>query len=432
MNLEDLKKALNSSPGNLILHQLVVDTMINSRANLDEAKEYVNIILAEDKSNLRAKNSLLEIYSIEKKNGAVIILGIELGTSITFENKVRLAESLLLNNEIDQARNQYQEIKIISPEYSNDFLDSSLRVKETVEGQLAEENIDGIVNHPRINFDHVGGMTDLKEKISIKIIKPLKHPEIYKQYGKTSGGGILLYGPPGCGKTYLAKATAGEAKINFINVSLHDVLDMWIGQSEKNIHNLFEQARRVKPCIIFFDEIDALGFKRNNLSQSKGSNVINQLLSELDGFESNNEEILIIGATNTPWSLDEAIKRSGRFDEVIFVPPPDEEAREKIIGIHMADKPSDNINLNTIARLTNMYSGADIRNLINRAIEKKLPEALKIGEIVPIYEKDLKEEIKNFSPTTKEWFSNVKNYTLFANKSGIYDEVIKYMRINNL
>lgn len=161
-----------------------------------------------------------------------------------------------------------------------------------------------IVLKPTINFSDVGGMDAIKKEIELKIIKPLLHPELYKAYGKKIGGGILLYGPPGCGKTYIAKATAGQVHSKFISITLNDILDMWIGSSEKNLHNLFELARQNTPCIIFIDEIDALGASRSDMKQSSGRHLINQFLQELDGIDRTNDGVLIIGATNTPWNLD--------------------------------------------------------------------------------------------------------------------------------
>jgi len=430
MKINDLKEAINQSPENIVLRQMIVDLLLEKNSEYDEAKEHIEYILTKEKSNSRAKNSFLLFYSKKENHSAVIIIGKELETDISFENQVRLAKSYFLNEEKYLAKDLYKEIKFNKPEFEDKFLEEQLKIKVKSETLSADKN--AFITRPKVKFKDVGGMDSVKEKIELKIIKPILHPEIFEKFGKKSGGGVLLYGPPGCGKTYLARASAGEADVNFINVSLHDILDLWLGQSEKNLHSVFDQARINKPCIIFFDEIDALGYKRDNISQSKGSNIINQLLVEIDGFNSQNEEILIIGATNTPWSLDEALKRSGRFDDVIFISPPDIIAREKILKIHLEEKPHREINFQRIAKITHHYSGADLQNIINRAIEKKISIALKTGEIVPISEDDLINEINQFSPTTLEWFSTIKNYTLFANKSGIYNEVIEYMKKSNL
>ena len=178
-------------------------------------------------------------------------------------------------------------------------------------------------NVPRSASATSGGMDALKDEIRMKIIHPLTHPELYAAYGKSVGGGILMYGPPGCGKTYLARATAGEVHAGFMAVGINDVLDMWIGSSERNLHEVFEQARGNTPCVLFFDEVDALGASRSDMRHSAGRQLINQFLSELDGVQASNDGVLILAATNAPWHLDTAFRRPGRFDRILFVPPPD-------------------------------------------------------------------------------------------------------------
>ena len=149
---------------------------------------------------------------------------------------------------------------------------------------------------PTVKFADVGGMSALKEEIRMKIIYPLQNVELFRQYGKKTGGGVLLYGPPGCGKTLLSRATAGEINATFISIGIHQVLDMWLGNSEKNLHKIFELARQNTPSILFFDEVDALASDRATMKQSAGRNVINQFLAEMDGaIESDNEGILRAG-----------------------------------------------------------------------------------------------------------------------------------------
>ena len=193
-------------------------------------------------------------------------------------------------------------------------------------------------------------MEKVKEEIRLKIIHPLTHPELYKAYGKPIGGGILMYGPPGCGKTYLARATAGQTKASFIAVGINDVLDMWIGNSERNLHSLFEQARDHKPCVLFFDEVDALGASRADMRHHAGRQLINQFLAEMDGVKSSNEGVLILAATNAPWHLDSAFRRPGRFDRVLFVPPPDAAARAAILRLQCRGKPIEEIDYEHLGR----------------------------------------------------------------------------------
>ncbi|MCL4119750.1 UNVERIFIED_CONTAM: hypothetical protein GTU68_066469 [Idotea baltica] len=272
-------------------------------------------------------------------------------------------------------------------------------------------------------------MEKVKEEIDLKIIKPLQHKDLYKAYGKKTGGGILLYGPPGCGKTHIAKATAGEINANFINIGINDILDMWLGSSEKNLHEIFETARANKPCVIFIDEIDALGANRNDINKTAGRTVINQFLSELDGIESDNDGILVLGATNAPWYIDPAFRRPGRFDRIIFVAPPDVEARKSIFNIQLKDKPTENINLQDLAKKSKEFSGADIQSSIDIAIEQKLMESFKDGIPKPLTTKDILKAIGKMKSSTKEWFGSAKNYALYSNDSGLYDDILTYLNI---
>ena len=177
------------------------------------------------------------------------------------------------------------------------------------------EDVAGL-ERPKINFDDVGGMDKVKEEIKMKIIFPMQHPELYAAYGKSIGGGILLYGPPGCGKTLLARATAGQVKANFLTVGISDILDMYIGSSEQRLHQLFETARVQKPCVLFFDEVDALGASRSDMRHSAGRHLINQFLAELDGVQSSNDGILILGATNAPWQDRKSTRLNSSHDQI--------------------------------------------------------------------------------------------------------------------
>jgi SpoVK/Ycf46/Vps4 family AAA+-type ATPase len=285
------------------------------------------------------------------------------------------------------------------------------------------------IERPRLTFREVGGMDDLKEEIRVRIIYPLQHPELYRAYGKKAGGGILLYGPPGCGKTHLARATAGEIRAGFIAVGINDVLEMWVGNSERNLHALFEQARSNRPCVLFFDEADALGGRRSDMLSGSGRHLINQFLAEMDGVGSSNEGVLILAATNAPWHVDPAFRRPGRFDRVLFVPPPDAAARAAILRIHLAGKPADRVDCEHLARKTEEFSGADLKAVVDAAVEAKLREAMKTGRIEPLATKDLAAALRTVRPTTREWFATARNYALYANQGGFYDDVLKYLRL---
>ncbi len=284
------------------------------------------------------------------------------------------------------------------------------------------------IERPAITFNDVGGMEKLKEEIRMKIIYPISHPEIYRAYGKKTGGGILMYGPPGCGKTYIARATAGEVHAAFMSVGLHEVLDMYLGQSEQNLHRIFDLARRNTPCVLFFDEVDALGAKRSDMRTSGIRQVINQFLAEMDGVNTSNEGVLILAATNAPWHLDSALRRPGRFDRVLFVSPPDALAREAILRLMLSGKPVQDMDYSRLARETEGFSGADMQGVIDRAVEAKLHEAMKSGLPRPLKTADLLAVIKTVRPTTQEWFETARNYALYANQGGAYDDVLAYLK----
>ena len=278
-----------------------------------------------------------------------------------------------------------------------------------------------------IRFDDVGGMDKVKEDIRMKIIHPLKNPELFAAYGKKAGGGVMLYGPPGCGKTLLARATAGEINASFFSVGLHHVLDMYIGESEQKLHKIFELARKAAPSVLFFDEIDALAADRRDMRQSSGRGLINQFLEELDGSRTSNEGVLILGATNAPWHVDGAFMRPGRFDRLIFVPPPDAPAREEIAKIHGRGKPLVDFDPAAIAKRTDGFSGADLMAVFDLATERALGEAMRRGTMVPVSGKMLLDAGKEVKPSTRKWFESAKNYALYANQSGFYDDVLVYM-----
>lgn len=284
-------------------------------------------------------------------------------------------------------------------------------------------------SRPTQKFADVGGMEELKEQIRMKILYPMEKPELFKAYGKKIGGGVLLYGPPGCGKTLISRATAGEINASFFAIGLHDILDMWIGNSEKNLHQIFEMARRNAPSVLFFDEVDALASDRKDLRQSAGRTVINQFLSEMDGGSNVNDGVLILGATNAPWHIDGAFRRPGRFDRTIFVPPPDEQARAAILEILARDKPVDRLDLRAVAKKTAQFSGADLKAVFDIATEQVLESAMKQGRVVPLTTKALLAAAKQVKPSAKGWFDSARNYALYANQSGFYDDVLDFLGI---
>lgn len=427
--IKSLKEALKTSPDNDTLKRILVQKMFALEGYSAEIINFAKELLRKYPDDTQMKEVLIvEYYKIENLSACIVIADtIKRMDRLSQATKVVLAKAYLKEGDREKSAEIYKGILEENRLFSDQELDDAFRLKSaSIEGDEILD--DGLIIKPSINFEDVGGMQAVKKEIEMKIIKPLENAELFASYGKKVGGGILLYGPPGCGKTYIAKATAGQINAKFINIGLNDILDMWLGNSEKNLHEYFELARANTPCVLFFDEIDALGGKRTAHSNSAGKNVINQFLSELDGIESNNDGILIIGATNAPWDLDPAFKRPGRFDRLIFVPPPDETSKQEILKLKIKDKPHENIDYQSLASKTKDYSGADIDAIIDIAIEEVLTKAMETGNHEPVRTKDLITAIKKHKASTVDWFSSAKNYAVFANKSGIYNDILNYLK----
>jgi transitional endoplasmic reticulum ATPase len=283
-------------------------------------------------------------------------------------------------------------------------------------------------DRPKTSFADIGGMEQLKKQIRLSILMPMQRPEIYEAYGKKIGGGIMMYGPPGCGKTHLARATAGEMGANFYMLELQDILSKWVGETEKAISNLFETARATAPSVIFVDEVDALGAKRSDMGSAALRWSVSQFLVEMDGMSSQNSKVLVLGATNAPWNVDSAMRRPGRFERVLFVPPPDLESRSQILEIHSRNRKMDSrVDFKDLAKRTEFFSGADLANLVERATERAVEEALLHGTMRSVDGKDFAAALKECKASTMEWLRRSRNYVNFANQDGIYDDLATYL-----
>jgi len=439
-SIETIREALQFSPENIPLRLHLAELLLAEKV-LDEAEEEFRFVLDLSEKNDKAKYGLARIYFEQQKYSTAGVILEELCKSqdASAAQHLLLAKVLFKENNKEQSFEHYKKAIERDALIFDQELDSAFRMpagngSEGDGGQYDdynEEDLGGrfLIEKPDVNFGDVGGMESVKDEIRIKIIQPMQHPELYAAYGKKAGGGILLYGPPGCGKTHIARATAGEVNARFINVGINEILDMWIGNSEKNLHDVFEFARQHAPCVLFFDEVDALGANRSDMKNSTGRHLINQFLSELDGLQASNEGVLILAATNAPWHLDPAFRRPGRFDRIIFVPPPDELGREQIMKILLKDKPTESLQLAEVLKRTRDFSGADLKAVIELVIEEKLRVAFTTGKPEPIYSKDLANSASKISPSTKEWFTIARNYALYSNESGLYDTILQYLGI---
>jgi transitional endoplasmic reticulum ATPase len=451
MDLEALKAALAASPDNIPLLMLV-GKLHEDRFELADARACFDRVVALQPDHGEALVGIARLLDLSGESSEAAV---RLESLCTRQPKLANAWLLRARIALDEgdatsARGYYDTAVDLDRTVADDELLQAIlkaggnrKVTMSASGTILEEEdenpfegMDAVAARDLdlefrmksdLKFQDVGGMEKVKDDIRMKIIHPLKNPDLFAAYGKKAGGGVLLYGPPGCGKTLMARATAGEINASFFCVGLHQVLDMYLGSSEQKLHSIFELARKAKPAVLFFDETDALAADRRDLRTSAGRNLINQFLSELDGAQADNDGLLILGATNAPWHLDSAFLRPGRFDRIIFVPPPDTGAREEIAKIHAKGKPLVDFDPRDLAKRTEGFSGADLRAVFDQATEAALAEAMKKGSVVPLSGKILVQAAKEVKPSTKKWFESAKNHALYANQSGFYDDVLVHL-----
>jgi transitional endoplasmic reticulum ATPase len=402
--LGPLRQALDGDPGNHRLRLVYAEALAKASRFDEAASQYETLrtndalepaeMLAAGDAALRAGNVVLASSFADAAWAAGVVQGV--------------AE---LRGRIDRTLGIEGEIRIV-----NDPGDG--------EG-LAFELERGV---PSTTFAQVGGLDEVKKAINRTIILPLQRPDLYERYGRRAGGGVLLHGPPGCGKTLLARATAGECGLPFLNIRIEDILDPYFGISERNLHEAFATARIASPCVLFIDEIDAIGFARRKISSNVGRPLVDQLLQELDAIGADNEGILILAATNAPWDVDEALTRPGRFDRSFFVPPPDEASRKVILEIALSGRPAVDVDYSALARQTALFSGADLSALVERATDLAIDEALDTGADVPISGRQIARALQGLRSTTVDWIATASRYVEFSNQTGRYDDVRDYLK----
>ncbi len=438
--LASLREALAHSPQNVPLRVHLARTLLEA-GRADEASVEARAAVAQDSDRMDAREVLGAAAGALGDDAALVDAWFPIRTQLSADDVRVLALAAARTGRLNEAREAYAVLHAVDPGVHDLELDRAMRT--TVEppklasvptsarpprppDACAEAPVRG--TRPSINFSDVGGLETLKERLRMDIVYPLQRPDLFKAYGKRIGGGVLLYGPPGCGKTHLARAAAGECGAKFFVVEIQAVLDMWLGESEKRLHNIFEEARASAPSIVFFDEIEAIGGARHQLKHGPGRRLVNQLLAELDGAGGSNEGVLVIGATNAPWDVDPALRRPGRFDRVVFVPPPDAAARENVLALALRERPTENLDLGAIARRCLRFSGADMHHLVEVASERALGEALRTGNMRPITQSDLLASLDRVKPTTVEWTETARRYVSYANQAGLYDDVGAYLR----
>jgi transitional endoplasmic reticulum ATPase len=408
------------------------------KVDQDYADAYFNRALTERVTNNfdAAKKDLEIVLSLQPKSAdAPLLIG-------------DIAENA---NDLISARYWYEKSLANNPDYTEaknrlEHIDSLIHVDSNIGGsqgtqQLAvkkDEQKDEIVEgqikkvaflKSDVRFTDVIGLDKVKRYLTDNVVLAIKKPELFKKYGKKLGVGLLLYGPPGTGKTYIVRAVAGEAGANVIIARVNQIVDMYTGNTEKNLHAIFEQARKNTPCIIFFDELDALGVKRGGDEPGGGNSsalrlAVNQFLVEMSGVEQNPEGIYVIGATNNPWDIDPALKRSGRFGDSLYLKPPTYKDRKQMFEYYTRNKPVSNLNYGRLARATTGYSPADIERIADKAAmlpllhehEHNIGREYTMKDVMSI----LKD--KDYSGSSlDEWYSMVKKDVITKTETNIVD-----------
>jgi len=282
---------------------------------------------------------------------------------------------------LQQIREKMELIDLEDDTIDAEVLDSLAVTHEDFRWALGKSNPSALretaVEVPNVTWDDIGGLESVKRELQELVQYPVEHPDKYLKFGMTPSKGVLFYGPPGCGKTLLAKAIANECQANFISIKGPELLTMWFGESEANVRDIFDKARAAAPCVLFFDELDSIAKSRGGSGGDGGGaadRVINQLLTEMDGM-SGKKNVFIIGATNRPDIIDSAILRPGRLDQLIYIPLPDELSRQSILKSNLRKSPiSKDVDLNYLAHVTNGFSGADLTDICQRAVKMAIRE----------------------------------------------------------
>ncbi|MET9241561.1 AAA family ATPase [Nonomuraea sp. NPDC003709] len=440
VGLQALREAARLSPDNLPLRRHLAEQLLTKGYLADAEAEFrAALLLAPKDPDISA--GLAEAFVRQSAHGAALSALEPFLASPGYPPRMGVLAARALLGEGDFGRAAYRYHEAISRDASVADPELAARLTTPVAPSVpaapapyattpADAPSGAEVAKSKVTFADVAGMDAVKEALRVKLLLPLQQPELFAAYGKRAGGGVLMYGPPGAGKTHLARAAAGELGASFVNVGLSDILDMYVGSSERNLRATFELARRNRPCVLFFDEVDALAARRSDMRQAHTRQLVNQFLAELDGVDQDaNEGVLVLAATNAPWYIDVAFRRPGRFDQLVFVPPPDTSARAAILRLLCRDKPLAEMDFDAVARVTDHFVGADLKGVVDRAVEVKLQQSISAGRPIPMNTHDLLAVAQVTRPTAvREWLATARNYVLHANESGAWDELMPWIK----
>ncbi len=434
------KTASNSSPVSVSSHSIaenyakeLFDTAkkLFDEGNLEQCEFYCSLVLGinigyADALFLRVKCYLMQGNPQRASYDAIDFLRRNPESAQAYYLLGLIAEN---QGQYDLAKSNYEKSLEKNPAY-NEAADGLARLqKGKTNGapfavkpflkMASNENIGSFVPEmvTNLSFQNVIDLEEVKTAIKTSIIMPLEKPKLAKEYGVEIGGGVLLYGPPGCGKTLIVKAAVGEAKVNLISVKIFDVLNEYVGNTEKGIHNAFVAARQNAPSILFFDEVDAIGTKREASNEPWERKAVNAFLMEMDDLASSGDNVMVIGATNAPWFIDDAIKRSGRLGNFIYVPAPSDEFRAELFRMYLKDKPLDVIDYGKLAKATKFRTAADITHICDMATRNVFSRSFINDHKENISMKDLLDSIAKLPPTLSDWYESV-----YSNIAGLRED----------
>lgn len=381
----------------------------------------------------------------------------------SFKRAHMLAKKYYDEGDLTRARTEYlkcalftERLADLTPLKRNEFLEKAKQFKEIAEG-LKEGQIkiytDGVkpaepqpltqdggrdedvsekikklilAEKPNIRFKDIAGLNEVKERIKENIVYPFKNPDHYKYYDVPTGGGILLYGPPGCGKTMMAAAAAAECEAVFISIKISDIKDKYVGESEKRIKEVFKLAREHERAIIFFDEMDALATDRSDSGSGYEKSLVNELLAQMDGVDTKGaNKYLILAATNLPWAIDTALRRAGRFDNSIFIHEPDLAARKRLFEINLKNKPvSKSVNLDELAKKTAGFASAEISQICKEAAKIPLREAIKKNSRREISKADFDQVLGGMQTILASWYPKALKELVKGGEQEAFKELV--------